>query len=272
MSITKRKIAKRRFTLIELVVSMGVFSVLMLMLMTFFNGAQKLWTMSEKRNALYADARVAMDMMAGMLQTVAYQSEPTTNMPRMPFYVVKSGTSPYCNDKMVFFTYSPIPLANNIYSSSLYKVGYALDLNSSGPASGYANDSPRYNNLCINFYGDTEPTLWDFYDNYGVVTYGTSITTFANISNSSYAIVNYALGLEIKCYKADMSTISSPVQQLPAVVEIRLTLLDATSYKRWLTMGGANSADPGSSTDPALTFMKENAKTFSRMVYLGNRF
>jgi len=55
---------KKSFTLIELIVSLGVFSVLTLMLMQFFTSVQQAWTSSERRARIYADSRVVFDMVA----------------------------------------------------------------------------------------------------------------------------------------------------------------------------------------------------------------
>jgi prepilin-type N-terminal cleavage/methylation domain-containing protein len=64
---------RQGFTLIELVVSMAVFSLMMLLMMQFFTDTQKLWSRSEDKANMYADARVAMDLMSSALQSVYYQ-------------------------------------------------------------------------------------------------------------------------------------------------------------------------------------------------------
>lgn len=70
-----KKLVKNRFTLVELLVSMAVFSILLVLMMQFFSGARTLWTANEKRAAIYADATVAMDLMSQLLQSTFY-SEP----------------------------------------------------------------------------------------------------------------------------------------------------------------------------------------------------
>ena len=59
---------KRCFTLVELLVAMAVFSVMLLLMMQFFSGAQRIWVSTEQKNNLYADARVAMDLISTFLQ------------------------------------------------------------------------------------------------------------------------------------------------------------------------------------------------------------
>ena len=58
--------AKCRFTLVELLVSMGVLLIILGFILQFFVGSQRLWQSMEQRNSLYADARVAMDVMTTM--------------------------------------------------------------------------------------------------------------------------------------------------------------------------------------------------------------
>ncbi|MBE6394099.1 MAG: type II secretion system protein [Lentisphaerae bacterium] len=67
-----KKLVKNRFTLVELLVSMAVFSILLVLMMQFFSGARTLWTANEKRAAIYADATVAMDLMSQLLQSTFY--------------------------------------------------------------------------------------------------------------------------------------------------------------------------------------------------------
>lgn len=64
----KYKQIKRCFTLVELLVAMAVFSVMLLLMMQFFSGAQRIWVSTEQKNNLYADARVAMDLISTFLQ------------------------------------------------------------------------------------------------------------------------------------------------------------------------------------------------------------
>ena len=73
-----KRLVKHRFTLAELLVSMAVFSMLLLIMMQFFSGARTLWTANEKRSAIYADATVAMDLMSKLLQSTVYNCDSGT--------------------------------------------------------------------------------------------------------------------------------------------------------------------------------------------------
>lgn len=91
--MNRRNIKKSRFTLVELLVSMAVFSVLLLVSMQIFSGSQKLWLASEQNNRVYADVRSAMEFITSRLQTQAYSDG-------MPFLIT--------NDKMYFPTAMPM--------------------------------------------------------------------------------------------------------------------------------------------------------------------
>ncbi|MEI6422677.1 MAG: prepilin-type N-terminal cleavage/methylation domain-containing protein, partial [Lentisphaerota bacterium] len=76
----KKKIFKKKFTLIELMAAMGVFAIIMLIMLTFFNSAQKAWTNCINRGQIYENARIAMDLIARDLQCVYYEKE------KVPFW------------------------------------------------------------------------------------------------------------------------------------------------------------------------------------------
>ncbi|MBR2345184.1 MAG: type II secretion system protein [Lentisphaeria bacterium] len=63
---------KRKFTLVELLAAMAVFSVLLLVSMRLFSGAQNLWLNAEQKSRAFSDARVAMELIAARIQTLVY--------------------------------------------------------------------------------------------------------------------------------------------------------------------------------------------------------
>ncbi len=90
----------RFFTLIEIIVAMGVFSVVMAIAMQFFAGAQRVWSSSENRSNVYADARVAMNLMAAMLQSSYYAN--------LPMLVVQNQTRRSEDDTSFDAVYFPV--------------------------------------------------------------------------------------------------------------------------------------------------------------------
>jgi type II secretory pathway pseudopilin PulG len=74
MSIREKHIA-RHYTLVEVMMAMGIFLIMMTIMMQFFTSAQEVWNNSSKRNMIYADARVAMNLMTREIQSVLYNND-----------------------------------------------------------------------------------------------------------------------------------------------------------------------------------------------------
>ncbi len=96
---------KRRsnFTLVELMVAMGVFVILLMVSMQVFSGSRKLWVRSEQKNSAFAAARIAMEFVAARVQTCIY----TENMP-FGIYEQKSSGSQRYYTKIFFPTSMPM--------------------------------------------------------------------------------------------------------------------------------------------------------------------
>jgi type II secretory pathway pseudopilin PulG len=74
MSIRKKHIV-HHYTIVEVMVAMGIFLVMMTIMMQFFTSAQKVWNAASKRNMMYADARVAMNVMTREIQSMLYNND-----------------------------------------------------------------------------------------------------------------------------------------------------------------------------------------------------
>lgn len=75
----------RHYTIVEVMVAMGIFLVMMTIMMQFFTSAQKVWNLASKKNMLYADARVAMNLMTRELQSMLYDND-TDGTGKYPFW------------------------------------------------------------------------------------------------------------------------------------------------------------------------------------------
>lgn len=67
-----KKYAVKKFTLIELLAAMAVFSILLMLSIRLFTGAQNLWLRSEQKTNTFASARIAMEILASSFQTLNY--------------------------------------------------------------------------------------------------------------------------------------------------------------------------------------------------------
>ena len=90
-----RKKIKRCFTLLELMVSMGVFAILMLALMQFFSSAQNIWTASNAKTELYENAKIAMNLIATDLMNLYYEHGKPGDSPKTFFLAgIMNSSSP----------------------------------------------------------------------------------------------------------------------------------------------------------------------------------
>jgi prepilin-type N-terminal cleavage/methylation domain-containing protein len=96
-----KKSRRINFTLIELLAAMAVFSILLVVSMRLFSGAQQIWMRSEQKTDTFASARTAMEFIASRMQTIYYHNDE-------PFEItdgVSSGT--YEMDSIWFLSNMP---------------------------------------------------------------------------------------------------------------------------------------------------------------------
>ena len=101
--MNKKMIRKNRFTLVELMVSMAVFSILLLVSVQIFASSRKLWLGSEQKNRIYADARCAMEFITARLQTQAYTDG-------MPFGIEQQSKEEENNKNSTMFFPTAMPM------------------------------------------------------------------------------------------------------------------------------------------------------------------
>ena len=66
------------------------------------------------------------------------------------------------------------------------------------------------------------------------------------------------------------STTAAVPTPFPYAIKIEIVLLDRTSWAKWIAMGGL-VATPGSDPAAAKTFREAHQRTFTTMIYLGER-
>lgn len=259
---------KRRnsFTLVELLVAMGVLILIFGFVLQFFVGSQKVWTSMAQRNRIYADARVAMDVMTTMLQNSFYSDG------GIPFYIDRnSNTSGDEAHKIYFATKSRLNLPGD---GDLKYVSFQR-----------ASTSGEQNPLMISIFCDEEKDNATYPFNYYFPPYGqgTVIDSSkassdvraklnANLSSDDYGsvLIRHVMSFEIILYELDtsasgsgMSLVSSTTySKQPYMVVLKLTLLSPADYKIWENISG---------TPQKSDFLTDHQYTFTRTVYLGNQ-
>lgn len=66
---------KNSYTLLEILVAMGVFVIICIVVMRFFSGAQRVMVNTTNSNSLHADVRVAFDLIGRDLQSIVYNNK-----------------------------------------------------------------------------------------------------------------------------------------------------------------------------------------------------
>ena len=87
---------KRNFTLVELLVSLGVFSILLVVFMQLFSGMRLAWTNTERHTDSSYSARVAMDMLSVLVGSMYYTNASTDlmeNTVQFPFKLERSSAN-----------------------------------------------------------------------------------------------------------------------------------------------------------------------------------
>lgn len=260
----------RFFSLIELITAMAIFSVLMVVMMKFFQEAQQAWTLSNQRAMVYDNARVAMDLITRDLQAAYYKKDVT------PFWHKGKTTfatwSEYSNESLAFIAATPMPQEHSTtpFNEVIYQLYYTDVTNSNA---GWLMRSVTGNKSDAT----TPNTKHNYPSNFGV-SKDTAADAFTldGASNEAFEkVIPYVTNLNFECFKADGSVIStsdSAPTDFPFIVMVELTLLDKDSWNKWLALGATpNQAVDDSDTDPARSFRLERERTFTKMIFMGER-
>lgn len=250
-----RNPVRKGFTLIELVVAMAVFSLMMLLMMQFFMDTQRLWSKSEDKANMYADARVAMDLMSSALQSVYYQESSgmgQSDYHLERFYIYTTADS---NDagEIIFpvnlsrnsplYPTSPsgAPVTHTDFAKPFY-IGFRLDNN----VLRVANDN-----------GQTDFT--------SAASIPRRTTT---LNNNDQEIIGNVTSLSFRFFSGGFSVLNRTAypnnrQSFPHSVQITMRMMPKAAFDTWQGMFS------GSETTAAQQFREENEYEFVRIIYLG---
>jgi hypothetical protein len=262
-----RKIIRwRMFSLVELMVSMFIFLLMMGVMMRYFTAANQIWRSTAKKNEVYSNARIAMNLMVRDLQCAMYNNDWETTKGIYPFW--QTGASGTLGEKLCFISTSPIK--SNSAVSSICELRYSIVAQNSTVTSG-SETIPEFW-LIRSSVGDNEATKYNF-DSYPMSSFDVARMTniFQDTSSGDWQkVVPYVVDLEFKCYELDTSS-EIPTATIvagsvfPSRITINLSIIDKNTYKKYLKIKdtmGQTKAD---------TFLNENKLTFSRTVFLRKR-
>ena len=257
--MTRRKF---NFTLIELLVSMGVFSILLVLSMQFFTSSQKMWTSAERKNAMYSEAKLIMDLISSKIQTIYY----TDNMPFKIEFDNQNGQAPKIlfasNEKLDarkkdlyktrFLTFS--------YNSSDYTLKHLVISDNSDPQ--FDKLLPPYLEKTGEFteYNKTLNFLWNIETN-------SRATAWLQEERNNMILLDNVLGFSIRGYNPNengqLTLIKKTCTTPPFLLEITLILMEKTAFNHWKTMPEGNSKND---------YKQLNSHTFKRNIIISDRY
>jgi type II secretory pathway pseudopilin PulG len=304
---SSRCIRRHRYTIIEVLASMGIFIILITALMQFFSSARTLWVSSSRRNELYANARVALDLISRDLQSAMYQNDNTTRG-IYPFWYRERVALGYDNpqvNELNFIASTDLKPADAL--SKICEIRYTF-VSVNGPAlkdsedkqipEGWLVRSCVGDNDTKNRYNFVEhpfPTsdsgrmqdIWSNDDSYTPVIPGVvqlEIVCYSDVDHTFPAMVDDDLdekkvsitdvyGVTNEYYLGQLGTM------FPQVITIRIKLMDQENWKIYAKYrqrleeikddGNIDGAEH--MMDEIRKFLRRTLRTFSRTVYLSKR-
>jgi type II secretion system protein J len=208
---------RRAFTLIELLLAATLVAVIALMAYKFFANLQNVWQHSAGRTNTHEDARLALDLMARDLQrAVARQDD------RPGFDILIEQPS---STQLWFVTDAPSDAAG---SCTLIEVGYRLT-------------EDRLERAFV----DQSCSSWNIYGN----------RDNADDQAGYQTVIDGVVSLRFTCYDGQyLVTTPDQTHQMPTLINITLSVLDARDLARWKALPAA--ARPAFEKTAARTFWK----------------
>jgi len=285
MKKSTNRLIRRNFTLAEIIVAMGVFSIIMLMLFRLFASSQKVWSSAEARSNRYADARVAMDLMANAMQSAFYAADTTVMYIRRDnkerdniTFPVKMSTHYGCMDD-TYESDEPV----------LFFIRFSLGKSNALGNAVTGNEAPGY--LYLSTFGrkDNADTYRDLFKPYSSISARCTemLTAFQTASvqdeDRKQDIIQGVTRLEFTPVMPDYDNtklrwlppkyangVDEDNTINPIAMEIKLWLLDRANYQKWYTLNDSRSVIDSNETPRAREFRQANEYLFTRLVYLPN--
>jgi type II secretion system protein J len=210
---------QRAFTLLELLLATTLVVVIALLAYKFFSNLQNVWRHSAGRTATHEDARLALELVARDLQRAVARAD---DRPGLHILINQPSET-----QLWFVTDAA---ADSTASCSFVEVAYRL-----------ADD-------CLQrAFVDQSCSAWNIYGD----------RDDADDQGGYRTVIDGVVGLRFVCYDGQyIVTTPDQTHQMPTLIEIRLSILDAQDLARWKALPSADR--------PA--FEKRAARTFWKTV------
>ena len=220
---------KSFFTLLEVIVSMGVFAILMLALMQFFTTAKNVWDRTGTKTQLYDSTRIAMNLLAQDLSSAFYGDE--YNIGTYSFFDYNSDAT---QTQITFATQRTDGMTevNYVWTPATFTLSLTTILETDP-----TNGATGTNGWCTR---PISPTSW--------------ITTLRAIS--PVAILDNILLFHVICKDYGFNDVTSTTRLPPYMVEITMAVVDQSTYD---TLNARIKARLGAATTEAT--VKASIKT-----------
>ena len=249
-----RKIRKSFFTLLEVLVSMGVFSLLMLALMQFFSAAQGVWERTGNKAELFDSAKTAMDIIANDLACAYYEMDHDSNY---QFFSISSGdpsqvvfaTQKEDGSAQIYYKWVDVSDTTTKHFWKLHRVEKKeSDVFTSGTAT-----------PAVNWFTRSGKTAW-ITDMSGTVLY-----TGTENKDTPYCLAENVLDFSIRAYKK--SDLASPItvsasaaDKFPDIITVTMTMLSNDAHEKLLNRltndAGIKAFFEGSATGSKFKYLK----------------
>ena len=231
-------------------VSMAVFSILLVLMMQFFSGAKTLWTANEKRSTVYTDASTVFDFMTDLLQSTFCSVDAAGNTVT-PFLVDRNETG---NHKIYFNSNSHVNLGGGPIRYLSFQRG------------------SNAGELLLKVFHDKDPDFSDYFWEFAVddlAAARTGIKTKLDGSDQDHIKTVSRAVTELEFEPLDASGhLMSDLTLTPVAIRIKLSMMEnETKLKEWNGMPKSTDEEKKLRKE----FKDQNSYTFYRTVWLGKR-
>ena len=259
VTIVKSRI-RQKFTLVEILVSMAVFSILLLLMMQFFSGAKTLWTANEKRSTVYTDASTVFDFMTDLLQSTFCSFDTEGN--NVTVFAIDTSVSG--KHKIYFNSNSHISLGGGPVRYLSFQRG--ADANENILYLTVFHDDDGKNTEFSKYFWEFEDTTSDSIPEMVKKARDSVITKLDEMissSNNNHKIISRSV-TELEFEPLDASGNPASLTVTPVAIRIKLSMMEnETKLKEW--------KDMAEDSDAKKNFKTQNEYTFYRTVWLGKR-
>jgi type II secretory pathway pseudopilin PulG len=260
---------QKYFTLMELLVSMAVFCVLLVIMLQFFSGAQRLWTNSEAKRNIYRDGNVAMELICTMLQNIQYDS-----LTPLEFQNVNiNATARKYFSSVYFLTKTKRNLGG---TSELKFISFQTkeENNTIALKMSIFCDKEKEFDYCFSPFDTSEPG----YDNFNNVRSSVVSKLDTNIGSDTYGftLLKNLTNFRINLYYLNASNVITAVNTdnhtgFPLLAEIEISVIDPNYYETWYSNWGSKDSLDTNKKEEEKEFRLLHGHTFRRMVFFNQR-